>query len=65
MFPKPNNRSPIMDEATRAWIYRIVTALIPIATAYGVVAESEAPLFVGLAAAILGTGLAAANTSTR
>ena len=53
-----------MNEATRAYIYRIVLALIPIATAYGIVAETEAALFVGLAAAILSTGLAAVNTST-
>jgi hypothetical protein len=59
-----NPRSPIMDEKTRAYIYRIVLALIPIATAYGVIAEAEAGLFVGLAAAVLSTGLAAANTST-
>jgi len=52
----------MMDESTRAWIYRIVTALIPLATAYGVVAEQDAPLFVALAAAVLSTGLAARNT---
>jgi hypothetical protein len=54
-----------MNEATRAWIYRIVTAVIPILTAYGVISEAEAPLFVALAAAVLSTGLAAVNTSTR
>lgn len=54
-----------MNESTRAYLYRVVLAVLPIATAYGVVKESDAPLFVALAAALLSTGLAAANTSTK
>ncbi len=53
-----------MKEATRAYIYRIVLAVIPILTTYGVVAEEKAPLFLALAASILSVGLAAKNTST-
>jgi hypothetical protein len=53
----------LTDERTRAWIYRVVTAALPLLTAYGVVAESEVPLFIALAAAVLGTGMAAANTT--
>lgn len=53
-----------MDEATRAWIYRVLTAVVPILIAYGVLDEQVAPLWVALGAAVLGTGLAAANTST-
>lgn len=53
-----------MKEATRAYIYRIVLAVIPILTAYGVVAEEKAPLFVALAASVLSTALAVKNTST-
>ncbi len=53
-----------MNEATRAWIYRILLALQPIAVAYGVVKDTEAVLWIGVASAVLGTGLAAINTST-
>jgi hypothetical protein len=53
------------DEATRGWIYRVITAALPLLTAYGLVAEETVPLIVALVAAILSTGLAAANTSTR
>lgn len=51
------------NEHTRAWIYRVVTAALPLLTAYGVIAESKVPLIVALAAAVLGTGMAAANTA--
>lgn len=54
-----------MNESTRAYLYRVTLAALPILTAYGVVADQRAPLFAGLAAAILSSGLAAANTSTR
>lgn len=54
-----------MDEATRAWIYRVLTAVVPILIAYGVLDEQVAPLWVALGAAVLGTGMAAVNTSTR
>lgn len=53
-----------MKESTRAYLYRIVTVVIPILTAYGVVSEEKAPLFVALAAAVFSTALAAKNTST-
>jgi hypothetical protein len=54
-----------MNEATRAWIYRVLLAAIPIAIAYGVINEQDAALWVGLAGAVLGTGLATINTSTK
>lgn len=54
-----------MKESTRAYIYRVFLAVIPILTAYGIVSGSDAPLFVALGAAILSTGLATANTSTQ
>lgn len=58
----------IIPEKTRAWIYRISLALVPVLTGYGVIAESKAALWVGLAGAILGfstNALASANTSTK
>jgi len=58
----------IIPEKTRAWIYRITTALVPVLTGYGVIEDSKAALWLGLAGAVLGFGasaLASANTSTK
>jgi hypothetical protein len=57
-----------MDERTRAYIYRIGTALLPLLILYGVVSEAEAALWVGVLAAVLAVGegaLAAKHTSTK
>ncbi len=54
-----------MNESTRAWIYRVLLAAIPIAIAYGVINEQDASLWIGLVGAVLGTGLATINTSTK
>lgn len=54
-----------MNKAVRAYIYRIVTAAAPLLVAYGVVQESQVPMWIALAAAVLGTGTAALNTSTK
>lgn len=54
----------IRSEQTRAWVYRVLTAAVPIAIAYGAVDESTAALWLALAGAVLGLGLATANTST-
>lgn len=54
-----------MSETTRAYIYRILAAAAPLAAAYGLVTNELLPLWLALAAAILGTGLAAANTATK
>lgn len=57
-----------MKESTRAYIYRIAVAAVPLLVGYGVVAESQAALWLGLAGAALGFGtniLASANTSTK
>lgn len=55
-----------MDEATRAWIYRILVALGAVALVYGV-ASDEVDVWLAVAAAVLtgGNGLAAKNTSTK
>jgi hypothetical protein len=49
-------------QATRAWIYRVATAAMPLLIAYGVVNEQDAALWIGAVAALLVPGLAAANT---
>ena len=54
-----------MSEATRAWIYRISTVLIPLLASYGLVEENKVAGIVALVAAVLNTGLASVNTSTK
>ena len=53
-----------MNEGTRAYIYRILLALQPIAVAYGVFTDQIAVLWVSVGAAVLGNGLATLNTKT-
>jgi hypothetical protein len=52
------------SEQTRAWLYRILTAAVPLLIAHGAMEEQTATLWLALAAATLGLGLATANTST-
>lgn len=52
----------LTEESTRAWVYRVVTAALPLLTFYGVLAEEVVPLVLGLVAAVLSTGMAARNT---
>ena len=54
-----------ISESTRHWIYTIVAAVIALLAAYGVLGPDEVPLWLALAAAVLGVGtnvLAAVNT---
>lgn len=53
-----------MKESTRAHLYRISNATIPILVAYGVIAEQHAAVWLGLANALFATVLATVNTST-
>lgn len=53
-----------MNEATRAWIYRVLLALQPLVVAYSLATEEQAALWLGVASAVLGAGLATVNTST-
>lgn len=55
----------IKDEATRAYIYRVLTAMVPIAIAYGIVDSQQVAVWLGLISALLGFGLASVNTSTK
>jgi hypothetical protein len=54
-----------MSEATRAWIYRVVLALLLVAGIYGLVDEQQAAGWGALALAVFGNGLAVLNTSTK
>jgi hypothetical protein len=55
----------LKDEVTRAWIYRVLTAAVPLVTAYGIIDQRTAALWVGVIGALLGIGLASMNTSTK
>jgi|688.fasta_scaffold100487_5 hypothetical protein len=55
----------LTDERTRAYLYRVLLAALPILTFYGVLTDEAAPLVAGLIAAVFGAGLAANNTSTQ
>lgn len=54
-----------MTPAVRQRVYAVLTALVPLAVIYGVVSDTEASLWLAVAAALLGgggTALAAAHT---
>lgn len=53
------------NEVTRAWLYRISLAVIPLLVVFGILREEDVALWVALAGAVLNSGLAAANTSTK
>lgn len=46
----------------RAWLYGIVTAIVPILTIYGIIDQNAAPLWLALAASVLGSATAFAHT---
>lgn len=46
----------------RGWLYGVLTALIPLLITYGVLDQQTAPLWLALAASILGTSTALAHT---
>lgn len=57
-----------MKESTRAYIYRVLTVLVPVVGFYGIAQEGEAELWLTVASVVLGVGaagLASANTSTK
>jgi hypothetical protein len=55
----------LKNEHTRAYIYRVLTALVPLVTAYGIIDQRTAALWLGVIGALLGIGLASMNTSTK
>lgn len=57
----------ITDPNTRRWLYIVAAAVVPLLVFYGVITEDSAPLWIALAASVLGAGangLAAANVPT-
>lgn len=46
----------------RKWAYGIITAAVPLLVVYGIIEASTAPLWLALAASVLGTATALAHT---
>lgn len=55
----------LATERGRAYLYRVLLAVLLLLVAYDVVAADDVPLWVGMVAALLGVGTATVNTSTR
>lgn len=55
---------PWLTPPRRAWIYRCSVAAVPLLAFYGLLADQAAGLWVGFAAALIGTGTAALHTPT-
>lgn len=55
----------IPNPAVRAWLYGLLIAAGPLTVFYGLMSEQEVALWLGVAAAALGNGLALANTPTK
>lgn len=51
-----------LTPTVRAWAYSVVIAIIAILGGYGLITDTIAPLWVALAAALLGQGTAMAHT---
>lgn len=55
----------IRNETIRAYLYRVLLAVQPLAIAYGLTTSELAALWVSVVSAVLGFTLATVNTSTR
>lgn len=62
--PGPARIGPIAPPAVRRWLYGIAAAAAPIATAYGLVTDQQAVLWLNLAGAALFV-MAVGNTPSR
>ena len=56
---------PNLTEPTRAWLYRVSLAVIPLLAVYGIIDESAVAGWAALAVAMFNTGLATVNTSLK
>lgn len=56
------NLPQLADQRTRAYLYRTLVTVAPLLVAYGVATDSEVALWVAVAGAVLGNGVAAYNT---
>ena len=53
------------SQRNRAYIYAVLLAATPVVAGYGLVSDEQWAAWLGLVAAVLGLGLAKANTSTK
>jgi hypothetical protein len=59
---------PMPNEKTRAYIYRVLLAVLPLLVLYGIISDGEAAQYAIVGAALLGVAadaLATANTKTK
>ena len=54
---------PNLPASTRRWIYTVALAGIPLLVAFGIIEESQAPLWIAFAGAVIAPSLALANIS--
>lgn len=54
-----------LKQTTRAYIYRVATAVGALGILYGFISGEELAVWLALVATVLGTGLAAGNTPTK
>ena len=52
------------NETNRAWLYRVLLAVSALVVGYGLITDEQAVLWLAVAAAVLGNGLAVKHTST-
>jgi hypothetical protein len=52
---------PHIPAQTRRWIYTVALAGIPLLVAFGIIEETQAPLWVAFIGAVVAPGLALAN----
>lgn len=62
MEPRTPQYTSWLTPQVRAWLYGIVTAIVPLLTIYGIVDQTAAPLWLALGASVLGTSTALAHT---
>jgi 2-methylisocitrate lyase-like PEP mutase family enzyme len=55
----------LTSERTRAYLYRVLLAAVPLLILSGAIDASSAALWVALGASVLGLGTATVNTSTK
>lgn len=54
-----------LSESTRAYLYRLLLAVSAAAIVFGLITDEEGAAIIPIIAALLGNGLATANTSTK
>lgn len=62
MAQNPNALTPWLTAARRRYIYKVAVALVPLASALGLVTDEIVPLIVGVIAAVLSTSTAVLHT---